>query len=114
MWMQIVSLITAAFDLRLNGLGIFVELLLQLQQFKAASLARFPTTPQKRALPRVGHPLRAGLFSKWLAGRYQSVCRRFLKSAGKDRSSCRAGKTFISYRQQSLIIHLPCSAGPRV
>ena len=68
MWMQIVSLITAAFDLRLNGLGIFVELLLQLQQFKAASLARFPTTPQKRALPRVGHPLRAGLFSKWLTG----------------------------------------------
>jgi hypothetical protein len=70
----------------LNGLGIFVELLLQLQQFKAASLARFPTTPQKRALPRVGHPLRAGLFSKWLTERYQSVCRRFLKSAGKDRS----------------------------
>jgi hypothetical protein len=64
----------AAFDLRLNGLGIFVELLLQLQQFKAASLARFPTTPQKRALPRVGHSLRAGLFSKWLTGRYQSVC----------------------------------------
>jgi hypothetical protein len=70
----------------LNGLGIFVELLLQLQQFKAASSARFPTTPQKRALPRVGHPLRAGLFSKWLTERDQSVCRRFLKSAGKNRS----------------------------
>ena len=64
--MQIVSLITAAFDLRLNGLGIFVELLLQLQQFKAASSARFPTATQKRALPRVGDPLRAGLFLKWL------------------------------------------------
>jgi hypothetical protein len=88
MWMQIAILITAgALDLRLNGLGIFVELLLQLQQFKAASLARFPTAPQKkRALPRVGHPLRAGLFSKWLARRYPRVCRRFLKSAGKDHS----------------------------
>jgi hypothetical protein len=53
----------------LKCLGIFVELLSQLQQFKAASLARFPTATQKRALPRVGHPLRAGLFLKWLTGR---------------------------------------------
>jgi hypothetical protein len=73
MWMQILTLIslkrTRAFDGDLKCLGIFVELLSQLQQFKAASLARFPTATQKRALPRVGHPLRAGLFLKWLTGR---------------------------------------------
>ena len=35
---------------------------IELQQSKGASLARFPTATPKRALPRVGHPLRAGLF----------------------------------------------------
>jgi hypothetical protein len=70
MWMQILILITArSVDCDSKCLGIFVELLSQLQQFKAASLARFPTVTQKRALPRVGHPLRAGLFLKRLAGR---------------------------------------------
>jgi hypothetical protein len=86
MWMQIVSLITAAFDLRLNGLGIFVELLLQLQQFKAASLARFPTTPQKARLAPCRPSPPRGAFFEVAYRRYQSVCRRFLKSAGKDRS----------------------------
>ena len=51
-----------AFDSDLKCLGIFVELLLQLQQFKAASLARFPTAPRKRALPRVGNPFPRGAF----------------------------------------------------
>jgi hypothetical protein len=63
MWMQIVSLITAAFDLRLNGLGIFVELLLQLQQFKAASLARFPRLHKKSApCPASAIPSARGFF----------------------------------------------------
>ena len=63
-------LITArSLDGDLKCLSIFVELLLQLQQFKAALSARFPTATQKRALPRVGNPLRAGLFLTCLSAR---------------------------------------------
>jgi hypothetical protein len=46
----------------LKCLSIYVELLLWLQQFKGASLARFPTDTQKRALPRVGEPARGAFF----------------------------------------------------
>jgi hypothetical protein len=63
MWMQIVILISnQAFDGDLKCLGIYVELALQLQQSKGASLARFPTATQKRALPRVGDPSARGFF----------------------------------------------------
>jgi hypothetical protein len=61
MWMQILILITArSLDCDSKCLGIFVELLSQLQQFKAASLARFPTVTQKRALPRAAIPSARG------------------------------------------------------
>jgi hypothetical protein len=91
-------------------------LLLQLQQFKAASLARFPTATQKRALPRVGDPLRAGLFLKWLSGRQISAPSPTVSETPLARTArlCRTGKTFIRCRQQSLTIHLPCSAAPEV
>jgi hypothetical protein len=60
---KIVILITSEdFDGDLKCLGIFVELLSQLQQFKAASSARFPTATQKRALAPRRRPLPRGAF----------------------------------------------------
>jgi hypothetical protein len=89
MWMQIVVLIKPrSIRLHIKCLGTFVELLLQLQQFKAASLARFPTATQKRALPRVGDPLRAGLFFE--------AAHMVLISVPSLR---RTGKSFIPGRQ---------------
>jgi hypothetical protein len=67
MWMQIVILITAAaFDLDLMASAFLSNCYCSCSNLKLHPLARFPTTPQKRALPRVGHPLRAGLFRSGL------------------------------------------------
>jgi hypothetical protein len=51
-----------AFDSDLKCLGIFVELLLQLQQFKAASLARFPTVHKSAPCPASAIPSARGFF----------------------------------------------------
>ena len=55
-----------AFDSDLKCLGIFVELLLQLQQFKAASLARFPTVHKSAPCPASAIPSARG-FMEWPA-----------------------------------------------
>src|ERR1700683_3774802 len=80
-----------AFDSDLKCLGIFVELLLQLQQFKASSLARFPTAHKHAPLPPLRPPPRAGFFLKCLI--------RTPLSALLPARPCRAGKTFIRRRQ---------------